>query len=1204
MLSHSSTRGGAEEAKHNSALLREDTYLPPERTLMFILQGNAYAVLPDSGARITCIDAGLAHSLGLKIDPPSSAVANLQMAHGGVTVPRHGTVVLRVEVLFPMTDRKPLLLDCRFEVLPLRKEDSAQSEHSDYHFLIGTDTIRLIFPRGLPREYMPAPSLANGVPTISVLSLRDAAPIAPLDVDDAEVDRELGIPEDQRRAHATSACTPAELEQEYAPRRAAMMDRLRPLLDANQQVKGPCNVPESVVVLKVDESKVNTVFIKQYPIAERLRAAITENVQRWLDNGIIARALPGCRFNNPLLGVPKKDEHGNYVKVRTCEDVRNLNKMLISGDNFPLPVIRDLLESLGAGGNVIFGKLDCNEAYTQLFVHPDSQQYTAFTWAGQQYVFVGCPYGISMLTSHFQRLMATIFHDMPFVVPYVDDIIFASRSWEEHELHARLIIERLTSCNLRLKPSYHMGHAELHVLGHVISTRGTSIDPKKAQAIEDWSLPTTPSELGSFLGLCSFVRQHIRHYAELTGPLEVAKHQKALEWTDNLREHFFALKEALRRAPILCYPDFPKPFHIATDASNTGVGGVLFQPSSPGEHITATNMVALYSKKLNDTQRRWSAYKKELYGVVLALRKFHCYVWGRDDLVVHTDHKPLTFMFTSTQLSPPLQQWLDTLMDYTFEIVHRDGILNFLPDQLSRLYGTAYTHAPVWGAANLSSHFATPLTDEVTIRALSLGGGRGGSSSAPARPSVTASVATHNDEGRSDDSDDDDARADTATTEDESAADAEAFASLQVELERRGKQCPATAEERLALIQKEHLFGHFGREAVFNQLWKKGFWWPSIRDEISNELRNCDACTRFTVVKKGFHPAQCITSSGPGEHFQIDTSIHLPESPDGFVVLLVLIDIFTGFILLQALKDHTAETVARALWSMFCIIGFPKILQSDNGPEFTNDVLRALARITGTEHRFITPYNPRADGKVERSIGSCMSIIKKMLYGTNTHWPMFVSFAQVSFNNKISALTGSSPFALMFGRELNEVKDYSTEDAPTLISLDDWKQHQEKIISLIYPAISSRIKSGKDKLLQRLDRHRRILLPNSFPEGSTVMLEDPVRQNKFEPKYVGPYTIVRRTRHGAYILKDATGDLLDRPVTADKLKLIAKIKRRKKDEDQPVFEVNKILNHRGSPGNYEYLVDWTGYTEEERTWEHQSNFMDTKCIEKYWKGLQ
>ena len=363
---------------------------------------------------------------------------------------------------------------------------------------------------------------------------------------------------------------------------------------------------------------------------------------------------------------------------------------------------------------------------------------------------------------------------------------------------------------------------------------------------------------------------------------------------------------------------------------------------------------------------------------------------------------------------------------------------------------------------------------------------------------------------------------------------------------------------------------------------------------------NCDACTRFNVTKSGFHPFTPITSKGPGDHFQIDLSTHLPPSSDGYVALLAVIDVYTGFVILRPLKDTTAATIARKLWKIFCLIGWPRILQSDNGPEFVNEILRALIKLTGIDHRLISPYNPRADGKVERVIGSTMMIIKKLLHGAKQNWSLYVPFAQVTFNDKVASLTGSTHFSLMFCRSLNELKDYTQGDDPISIPLSEWEEHQNKILSVIYPAISERIKGAKDKLTQILTRNRRMIMPASIPTGATVMIKDVTRENKFEPKYVGPYVIVRRARNGAYVLKDVDGDILDRHVPIDQIKLISKTTRAK---DADTYTVYKVLKHRGAPGAYEYLIHWKGYSQDDSTWEPESHFNDDKCITKYWSSL-
>ena len=140
-------------------------------------------------------------------------------------------------------------------------------------------------------------------------------------------------------------------------------------------------------------------------------------------------------------------------------------------------------------------------------------------------------------------------------------------------------------------------------------------------------------------------------------------------------------------------------------------------------------------------------------------------------------------------------------------------------------------------------------------------------------------------------------------------------------------------------------------------------------------------------------------------------------------------------------------------------------------------------------------------------------------------------------------------------------------------------------------------------MIQTLDKHRKQLLPGAFPNGAIVMLLDPDHikgiKNKLEAKYIGPYTVIRRSRNGAYVLMDATGVILERRAPADHLKLVSR-KARPVDLENNTYEVESVLGHRGSPGAYEYRVKWKHYNE--RTWVPASQFLDDKCIKDYWKG--
>ena len=138
-------------------------------------------------------------------------------------------------------------------------------------------------------------------------------------------------------------------------------------------------------------------------------------IDRWLKTGKIMIAPPGCPYNNPITVAPKKDEQGNWTGFRVCLDVRKLNAATLPGDQFQIPLIHTILSS--HQGCSIFGEFDLAEAYLQFPLHPDSRQYTAFTWGNQQYMFVGCPFGLRDMPSHFQRIVIYVFYTVTANIP-------------------------------------------------------------------------------------------------------------------------------------------------------------------------------------------------------------------------------------------------------------------------------------------------------------------------------------------------------------------------------------------------------------------------------------------------------------------------------------------------------------------------------------------------------------------------------------------------------------------------------------------------------------------------------------------------------------------------------------------------------------------------------------------------------------------
>ena len=133
---------------------------------------------------------------------------------------------------------------------------------------------------------------------------------------------------------------------------------------------------------------------------------------------------------------------------------------------------------------------------------------------------------------------------------------------------------------------------------------------------------------------------------------------------------FKTLKRSLVTAPVLHMPNFDLPFVLTTDASAVSVGGILEQDFGSG-----LQPVAYESKKLSPTEMRYSAYERELLGIVWAIGKWRHYFEGRK-LIVQTDHSSLRHLPNQPSVNRRIWKWVSILQGYDIEIRHIPGKVN------------------------------------------------------------------------------------------------------------------------------------------------------------------------------------------------------------------------------------------------------------------------------------------------------------------------------------------------------------------------------------------------------------------------------------------------------------------------------------------------------------------------------------------------
>ena len=118
--------------------------------------------------------------------------------------------------------------------------------------------------------------------------------------------------------------------------------------------------------------------------------------------------------------------------------------------------------------------------------------------------------------------------------------------------------------------------SEVKYLGHIIIGDGIVVNLEKICAIMDWPVPTSVSEVHSFMGLAGYYHRFVKDFSRVAHPItSLQRKGKKFVWSDQCEVAFNALKECLTNASILAVPNPVGDFMVCTDASLEGVGAVL-----------------------------------------------------------------------------------------------------------------------------------------------------------------------------------------------------------------------------------------------------------------------------------------------------------------------------------------------------------------------------------------------------------------------------------------------------------------------------------------------------------------------------------------------------------------------------------------------------------------------------------------------------
>ena len=321
-------------------------------------------------------------------------------------------------------------------------------------------------------------------------------------------------------------------------------------------------------------------------------------------------------YGTPVVPIRKSPLPGQAkASIRVCGDYSVTVNSQLEDHRQPIPLPEDLMRKLGRG--YCFSKIDLANAYNQICLSPDSQKKLALSTHKGVLLQKRLPFGIKSAPGYFQEIMEQLTQNLRGVAVYFDDILVSGDNAKDHLMNLRALFKRLEEKGLRCnREKCVFAQVSIDYLGHTLSSRGIA-KGSKVDAILEMPTPKNISTLKSFLASVQFYSKFLPPYfSEITEPLyKLTRKGQQWKWGEEEATSFIKIKRLLCTETVLAHYDPSLPLGLSCDASECGIGAVLFHRFADGSERPILNI----SKILSATQRRYSQIQKEALFLMYAL---------------------------------------------------------------------------------------------------------------------------------------------------------------------------------------------------------------------------------------------------------------------------------------------------------------------------------------------------------------------------------------------------------------------------------------------------------------------------------------------------------------------------------------------------------------------------------------------------------
>ena len=342
--------------------------------------------------------------------------------------------------------------------------------------------------------------------------------------------------------------------------------------------------------------------------------------------------------------------------------------------------------------------------------------------------------------------------------------------------------------------------------------------------------------------------------------------------------------------------------------------------------------------------------------------------------------------------------------------------------------------------------------------------------------------------------------------------------------------------DRKEIVLAARSFGHFSFLSTLNRL-KQKYYWHRMSNDVMRVIKTCSTCLRNQKITPLRHPALALEVDQIHDRCGIDLVFGLPKTKENFIGILVITEYLSKYPYAVPIRSKTAEECAGHLFTYISIFGPMRQLVSDCGKEWVNNVVDHMLKNIGVEHKTTSPYSPATNGQTEKMNSVLIDTLRKLCETNPLDWPQKLKFALMAYRSRINSVTKISPFELVFGRPMNGFENW--ESSPSKNEIAQILQRGAEIKDLFenkHKAAVENIKKNQVKQKQIQD-NRSHLLRTTLEPGTKVFLKCEGLLGKLEPRFSGPFIVVRRTANYNYILNDILGNELKQSYPLHKMKI-------------------------------------------------------------------